>query len=455
MRGLLGAMLYFVVLPNAPLWLMAQYLDLARAPVNLDYVLLGVVFALGRVYWGAALFVLCWSIDLLMLAGQVFPFMRLQDVIYLSRLLPHAPLAYVLLAILLLLCLSASAWLQVRYGRRLSMLSALVVLNLALLMYGINVYGNSAAPDRNWLASTSKTIDSQSIDFINLRLGGFMQSFALDGPAFQPTGYRGQTAEWAEAPAGSLSPKLLLVVAESWGSMTDERTQQAILRPLLDKAGQLENWRSGEMPFVGATVAAEFRELCGQWPLHFNLKNVTDGFSDCLPNRLRAQGYATAAVHGAVGLMYDRMHWYPRAGFETADFRETQPWQSRCHSFPGVCDREILHDFVIPAFRGDGKRFVYWLTLNTHATYSPRDLHGDYLDCSTHDLPEHGAACRMAKLHAQFFHDLAQALDDPAMQGVEVLVVGDHEPPLGGAEQREAIKEKTVSWVGFRVAEED
>lgn len=36
----------------------------------------------------------------------------------------------------------------------------------------------------------------------------------------------------------------------------------------------------------------------------------------------------------------------------------------------------------------------------------------------------------MNKLHAQFFHQLAEVLTRPEMSGVEVLLVGDHAPPI-------------------------
>lgn len=36
----------------------------------------------------------------------------------------------------------------------------------------------------------------------------------------------------------------------------------------------------------------------------------------------------------------------------------------------------------------------------------------------------------MSKLHAQFFHQLAEVLAQPAMRGADVFIVGDHSPPV-------------------------
>ncbi|WP_157659201.1 sulfatase-like hydrolase/transferase [Thauera butanivorans] len=244
----------------------------------------------------------------------------------------------------------------------------------------------------------------------------------------------------------------MLIVAESWGVMKDARIQKSLISPLLDQQKSFDWVMHGTMRTETATVGAELRELCGLETQHYNLKSVAEGFENCLPKKLKNLGYATAAIHGSTGIMYDRVHWYPRAGFDEIRFHETDPWETRCYSFPGTCDREIMDKYISHVFRNDGKRFVYWLTLNTHAIYDKRDIHDDLFDCTQYQLPEDGEICRLTKLHAQFFHQLADILKQKSMHGVEVLIVGDHPPRILNMMEKEAhIESGLVSWVHFRI----
>lgn len=45
-------------------------------------------------------------------------------------------------------------------------------------------------------------------------------------------------------------------------------------------------------------------------------------------------------------------------------------------------------------------------------------------------MVERGEICRLSKLHAQFFHQLAEIMKISEMSGVEVFLVGDHAPPI-------------------------
>jgi len=88
-------------------------------------------------------------------------------------------------------------------------------------------------------------------------------------------------------------------------------------------------------------------------------------------------------------------------------------------------------------FSQPGKRFMYWLTLNTHAPYDLRDLRADHFDCEAHGIGENTESCRLLKLQADFFAGLAQQLRTDAMKGVDVIIVGDHAPKLMNIEEKE------------------
>ena len=186
-------------------------------------------------------------------------------------------------------------------------------------------------------------------------------------------------------------------------------------------------------------------------PLHFDLREVQTGFEDCLPNRLQAAGYATGAMHGATSLMYDRRHWYPRAGFQETVFFEDRIWPRRCYSFPGACDLDML-PVLEEFFSRPGKRFMYWLTLNTHAPYDLRDLRNSTVDCSAFNIPEDTESCRLIRLQSDFFNGLADKLAHESLKGVEVIIVGDHAPNMLNLKERDKdFRSSSVPWVRFKV----
>ena len=60
--------------------------------------------------------------------------------------------------------------------------------------------------------------------------------------------------------------------------------------------------------------------------------------------------------------------------------------------------------------------------------------------------------CRNFSLQAQFFDGLAELLKQPEMSGTEVLVVGDHSPPVVNlGETFKYMKQGEVAWVHFKV----
>ena len=63
-----------------------------------------------------------------------------------------------------------------------------------------------------------------------------------------------------------------------------------------------------------------------------------------------------------------------------------------------------------------------------------------------------GDICRNAKLETQFLDNLAKLVLRPEMKGVEVVIVGDHMPPLFGNEEiYPYLRWQDVSWLHFKV----
>lgn len=441
------------ILPNFLFWGVAFWFAIDRPIFNLDYLFVGVMFSVGWRRSACIVFLVFLLLDLLSMAGLVFPFVRFQDVTYLLGLLPYAApvwqiYAYgVVLLVVMFLCLAFS------FGGKVDMGASLVLLNIGLFFYGVHVYQSAEAQTDRWYRASEKIVDSQGLSFINNRSTEFVDLFGMAGNPLVKIGFKGRTKDWADIRPENLNPKILLIIAESWGDMTDKRIQKALLAPLMERKAKFEWLQSGEQQGAIATVGAELSELCGLATHHYNLKPVTDGFSECLPWLLKKQGYVTSAIHGSVGLMYDRVYWYPRAGFDEIHFKESRDWSTHCYSFPGVCDREIASKYISNVFSGDQKRFVYWLTLNTHAIYDARDIHEDLFDCTNYGLEEASELCRMNKLHAQFFNGLAKVIDGESMHGVEILIVGDHSPRIFDATEKEMVREGIVPWVHFKIKE--
>lgn len=445
------AVLLYAVLPNLLFWLISKKIGFDRPVFNLDYLLVGVVFALG---WRVVAVILLGFFlvgDILVVTSFVYPFVRLQDVAYLLSLLPYAAPVWQIAAAGGVLAVIAVMVISYRYGVKVNRLAALVLFNIGIVAYGANVYADEVELERWYRGPKDTLVGSQALFFHETRMGGFVATANASGEPLQKIGFHGATAIWNDT-VEPLNKKLLLVVVESWGVMKDKLIQQALLAPLAARQEQFNYFKVTKIEGSMATVAAELRELCGLHTEHFNLKPVTQGFENCLPWKLKSQGYGTAAIHGAVGIMYDRVHWYPRAGFDKVRFKETEAWETRCYSFPGACDREILDKYIAHAFEGDEKQFIYWLTLNTHAIYDSRDIYRDTFDCQLYQLEEGSETCRMTKLHAQFFHQLAEVLTSPSMRGVEVLLVGDHHPRiLNQGEKETNIEGGLVTQVHLRV----
>lgn len=450
-KNMLWALLLVVLVPNILFASMAWVSGVGRSWINLDYAFAALFVVLGWRWLGVLLFFVFLLVDLLVVVGQLFPFIRLHDLIYLAKFVFLPSSSYQLAMLLVVFGLFVKCVFFSMLSRLASREAVLLVFNLLLLGYVVKVYAVEPADDRFWRVSAGTLVSSKLIDFIDYRSHAFLKTASLQGEPFRPLPADAAVrSEWLNFDGGDALPeKMLLVLAESWGVPHDERLQQALLRPL--KAVASGGLKQGELSFFGATLAGELRELCLLSPNHFNLASVKEGFEDCLPNLLREQGYRTASMHGAVSLMYDRKDWYPKVGFEERIFFESREWPQRCYSFPGACDldlREAARDFLVQ----DGQRFMYWLTLNSHAVYDVRDIRTDVFDCGSFSISVESLECRNLKLQAQFFTGLADLLASEGLKGVAVLVVGDHAPALARVQGPDAVfADGLVPWVSFVV----
>ncbi|MGP4847015.1 sulfatase-like hydrolase/transferase, partial [Marinobacter sp. 1Y8] len=248
-----------------------------------------------------------------------------------------------------------------------------------------------------------------------------------------------------------LNDKILLIIVESLGAASNPDLQKEILKPLYQQQHLFDYYNSGFFEAPSFTVGAEIKELCAKDMKGFGLRLVPDSrFPLCLPKILAEQGYQTTALHGASGKLYDRFSWYKKAGFENVILSENIIEAERCSAFNGVCDDEVF-PIIKHYFEADRSAFFYWMTLTSHAPYAKKDIYSKRLDCKYYYI-EDNEVCRNMTLQAQFFEGLAKLNTLPEMKGVEVILVGDHVPPLiDGAIKIKEYEHLSVTWLHYKI----
>lgn len=449
LQNILVSML-IIFIPNFTMGLLAYWTNAERLLINIDYFIPLIFLALRNKTLFSMTFIVISLLDFLVIFSQIFPFIRINDLFYLIKFAFISSRSYQICGILLVLLIALQNYFLIKKYNKKYNKSLLVIFNIFIFYYAlsVNFYGSSGG--KFWKPDKNQLIASQLINNINYRTKGFVETYSMEGDVFQKVNISGATDGIFNETNINNRNNVLLIVNESWGVPIDDKIQQDILSPLLD-GSVIVDIKRNKLDFEGFTIAGELRELCHKAPIHFNLKNQTDGFENCLPHHYKNLGYNTVAVHGALGLMYDRQYWYPRAGFQEMLFRDQglNIPDSRCYSFPGNCDSDIAHR-IIEQFDSNDKLFLYWLTLNTHAIYDTRDLKIDLFDCSKYNIEIKTATCRNLKLQKQFFHTLSEMIEHPSLSDTRVIVVGDHEPPIILDEEQVFIPRK-VPVITFKI----
>lgn len=399
-------------------------LGLNRIWFNIDYVICCFILAYGWKRIGSLLLVLAIFADTLLLLRQVFPFFRLDEIAYIIKFIFISSFYYQILFFVLSVVLCLAIWLysRIKWDKKIIQYAFFVV---TLGFVSTTLYSQFSLRANTWF-------NSMLLSFTEKQFDGFNQSLYVNSEKLKNEGVSPATKDlYYQIDHLKMPPqKILFIVVESLGLPKQQAIANDLLWPLL----QLQNNKVSSLiinypQYMMPTVHGELRELCHAVPQNFNLRDLKQGFEQCLPNKLKLLGYKTSAYHGALGIMYDRKDWYPRAGFEKTFFYESKPWQSRCYSFPGICDTEIS-DAIAEQFKSNDKQFVYWLTLNSHAPYDFRDIKYDLLECEKYNIDANSMSCRNLKLQAQFFYVLSKMIRQPQFSNTQVIIVGDHSPTI-------------------------
>lgn len=452
----------FFVFTNLFLVLSSFYFILGRPILNVDYLVLLVFCCFPKNIISHSLlaisFLFLYFIDVLLMVMQIFPFVRLTDLIYLSNFIFNGPVLYrFLLLIIVFNGIIGSLIIRDYFLKKITLIYKQFFIILIAIFIALSITHFALVQSQKSLSKrfNKPWLGSQLLFFIQHQHVNFVQAMEGEQTALEPSRYNNasQPLFMQINQHQSISNKILLIVNESWGETSKASHQRAILQPVYAKQAQLKFLNQGAFNFIGATVAGELRELCQMQPVTFNLKNANaHEFVSCLPNRLKKMGYTTHALHGAKIMMYDRASWYPKAGFAYLYFFDELKDGGLCQAFSGRCDTHLFGD-VKRLLLDSNKSFVYWMTLNTHAPYNDIVIEPS-LSCEDIRVKRGSETCNNYKLQHQFFNALAEIIDDPAMKGLEVYVVGDHSPPIFGlGDNLLSFKGSEVAWIHFKINE--
>lgn len=446
-----SAALGSLLLPMLPGVAAALVLQVYRPWFWVEFLLLALA-ARGRPIWFAAGLALLWLADFLFAFAQINLSSNYGDVLELLGFLPYANTGWILAGVAGLVALAAWGWVCVRMHQlgatgRSMLVWALVILGGAVAVPRLD--GFNHPEDKLYGIRQAKLAGSWLMDsrFMQQAMAFYEEGYAPDVGVFRPMASKQSAMSRLGDPSqGAVTPdKLLLVVVESWGLVHNEAENQ-FWRELWHAPG-LRQVDAGRINFLGATLQAEFRELCSLLPQTLRIDEVREG-GNCLPSRLSKQGWQTQAFHGASPYMYRRSDWYPQVGFEHMYFLpELMTGGKLCANVPGTCDYSIA-DRVVQTLHEPGRQFSYWMTLNSHTPYKLADLSSrDVPDLVCPVLQLEGARCAHAALLYDFMQSLKGELLRHPVKGLRIVLVGDHAAKFFDADSRDAFVEDQVPYL--------
>ncbi len=258
-----------------------------------------------------------------------------------------------------------------------------------------------------------------------------------------------------KATAGTGGRNVVVVIVEGLGYLKDANARRRIAAPLYDPAIAKDYVvTAGHTLYYGSTTNGEMRELCNTRTFYSDF--VYKHGNSCLPDVLDRRGYTSLAFHAFAGGMFERKDWYPKVGFNKELFSHelVKRTQRVCGgAFRGACDADLA-PVIVNASRKAAKsgkpRFIYWLTLNTHIPVAPGEAL-THFNCARADNGfGQTTVCRMAELWHDVFRVVKNVALDPSVGPADILVVGDHAPPLWSKRGRAQFADGQVAWYRLR-----
>jgi phosphoglycerol transferase MdoB-like AlkP superfamily enzyme len=390
-------------------------------------------------------------IDLSFLVGAIFYFSPI-DLIRFSEFAPTfmgedqlLPAELIGLSLMLFMVGVAALWACRSVGRRghaagISTVAFIVATVLADVLNGSFM---SAVFQRNIFKDERVIADvNVSTSFIKTLFDGVMAPISPSRSAesygsstlFERTPSAiGRYLDQVHGLTGHGTQHVVLVIVESWGYFVNPSYRNLVTKPIFanSKISQRFEFKTGVIPFNGGTTAAEMRELCSVNVVYYRLE-----FShkrQCVPWMFAAKGYRTYAVHGYYASTFDRQRWWPEIGFQRPVFVNDLPKNVRLNrcggAFRGACDDNVLA-YAFGLLDGEpakGKKFVYVLTLNSHAPIPSAEIPKK----SEFDLYfSSRVIVGLLEKWKVVFDALAKELESADGRDLTLIIVGDHKPHL-------------------------
>ncbi|MGI4853859.1 MAG: sulfatase-like hydrolase/transferase [Janthinobacterium lividum] len=254
---------------------------------------------------------------------------------------------------------------------------------------------------------------------------------------------------WGASPVRTNRENVVVVVVESMGLLTDVAARARQLNDFqYDSAIQSRYAVTvGSVPFTGATVPGEMRELCHlQSTVHVSDATL-DGKPPCLPQQFRGLGYETASFHGYRGAMFLREKWYPTLGFESSDFlTELKDLPTCSGAFYGACDSAIashIEQRLATKHREGGPpQFLYWMTLTSHL---PVDVSN--APAKPCPITADTEVCAQLAYIGVVLDSVKKLALDESTGPTAIVVVGDHAPPYASMDRRDLFDSNSVPYI--------
>jgi phosphoglycerol transferase MdoB-like AlkP superfamily enzyme len=239
---------------------------------------------------------------------------------------------------------------------------------------------------------------------------------------------------------------------ESFGLLRDSASNEMVIAPYRSSAvNERYHVTVGSVRFEGATTSGELRELCGVLSSHLAVDHV-DG-SRCLPSLFRDAHFSTVAFHGYKRSFFNRSDWYPRVGFQRALFEDSliaKDSATHCgYVYRGACDTEVaavlLKELESPP--SDQRRFVYWLTLNSHLPLDEATAQPSTFSCDNGVFYNDSEVCLLARIQNLVNTSVVRVATEPGLRPTRFIIVGDHTPPFALRERRDLFVKGRVPYI--------
>ena len=231
----------------------------------------------------------------------------------------------------------------------------------------------------------------------------------------------------------------MLIVVESWGELKDTNLQKG-LASWISKKFETKGYHvsTGTSRYYGSTTAAGLREMTntkGAYSYYLNRRSITTPFKSIFDVK-NLQGYETFGFHPFTGRMFSRSVWWKNLGIQNIYFRDQYLFENiakvneingEAH-FPSVKDEKFF-DYVLEKTKYTPKKFVYFLTVNSHLPYNT--IGKDNSPTPQFDISKMAISdqAKHQLIHIKnLLEYFTQKMD--AKDWNKILIVGDHIPPF-------------------------